>query len=316
MSSRTNLKDLKEMHNVIEGYLDKFSTNKTQIEFPVIQGKQYFLKLAQGKRAYYLKNEILILKKLEGIIPFYKKYNITSYEKDGKIGIMHKFLKNGTDLTPMLKSSFKVSLEDSLAIYNILLKKLKILHDNSINHGDIKAGNIVVTPSGNGKHEFNFIDLESSNDFSDKSKKSFINIESKDYKLPNIITKNEFPSFNEAFLFYKYQDIYAVSLLILYIYNYDIFKKNRDTSGWNLCKRHPKKVVENKKTLIHMLLFYVFSFLPEHTGKNKIQLQFGSEKNIPDLDKMIYILENKNKLDRKYIEKIYTNCPSQFDPIE
>ena len=223
MSSRTNLKDLKEMHNVIEGYLDKFSTNKTQIEFPVIQGKQYFLKLAQGKRAYYLKNEILILKKLEGIIPFYKKYNITSYEKDGKIGIMHKFLKNGTDLTPMLKSSFKVSLEDSLAIYNILLKKLKILHDNSINHGDIKAGNIVVTPSGNGKHEFNFIDLESSNDFSEY--KSFFYIYTKEYSLPSIIVKNKFENIEQARLFYFYLDIYSLSLLILYIYNHDIFKK-------------------------------------------------------------------------------------------
>ena len=261
-----------EMHILIEKLLDSHRNSKgTSVHFPIIRGKKYFLKIASNNRYNYLKNEVEILQKLSVINPFYKNYHITSFEKDGKIGIMHKYIENSSDLTPMLKSSYKISLEDVLSLYCVLLKKIKFLHDNLMNHGDIKAGNI-LTYRKNKKIEIDIIDMESSNDFSDKSKKSFINIESKDYKLPNIITKNEFPSFNEAFLFYKYQDIYAVSLLILYIYNYDIFKKNRDTSGWNLCKRHPKKVVENKKTLIHMLLFYVFSFLPEHTGKNKIQL--------------------------------------------
>ena len=302
---------LDKLHKAIEEAIDQFKKEKgTESSYPVIDGKKYFLKIAAQNRYRHVKNEIDMLQRLSSIHSFYKNYFITSFEKDGKIGMLNRFIENSSDLTISIKPYNRLTLDDILTLYNSLLKKVKFFHDHSLTHGDIKAGNFLIS-----NNHVELIDMESVNDFSDPNKQEIFYIKTKEYALPSVINKTQFENIKDAFFLYQYLDIYSVSLLILYIYNYRVFRQIHNSSGWNLCKRHPKKVVERRTNLLLHLLYYVFSFLPDYSGRKKITLPFETKEDIPSLDDMIYILDHRSQINPEFLKKISDRCETEIMPI-
>ena len=86
----------------------------------------------------------------------------------------------------------------------------------------------------------------------------------------------------QAFLFYKFLDIFSVSILILFIYKRSLFDLS---TRWNLTNRHPKNYV-TENNLLERLLYYVFDFV-----KYPLVL---TEKNIPNLSTIINIIDSQN----------------------
>ena len=117
---------LDKLHKAIEEAIDQFKKEKgTESSYPVIDGKKYFLKIAAQNRYRHVKNEIDMLQRLSSIHSFYKNYFITSFEKDGKIGMLNRFIENSSDLTISIKPYNRLTLDDILTLYNSLLKKVK-----------------------------------------------------------------------------------------------------------------------------------------------------------------------------------------------
>ena len=186
-----------KMKGVIEKALESFdSPKKTKKTHPHINKQEYFLKIAGKDRVRYMKNEISNLSKISSFVPFYKDYYITSLEKNGKMGMIVKFIK-GDDLTCLLKRQHDFSEDILLGLYSLLLKKIKKFHVNNLNHGDIKAANFFMFKEypKDPKEQvvsIELIDFESVNDFSDKTGKQVINIHSKQYDFPSCISRKNF----------------------------------------------------------------------------------------------------------------------------
>ena len=296
----------KKMKGIIEKALVSFdSPGKTKTSPTAIEGSSYFLKIAGKDRTRYMKNEISNLFKISKFLPFYKDYYITSLEKKGKMGMIVKRIR-GTDLTCLIKQQHHFSEDDLLILYSELLKKIKVFHDNNLNHGDIKAGNFFLYYDDRKKVRIQLIDFESVNDFSDNEKneknennenneKKVIKIHSKQFDFPPCISRKNFDMINDtSFLFYQFLDIFSASLLMLYIYNHSIYKKIN--GRLNLSNMHPKNFVKGDSPLEQML-FYVFNFLPENNCLKKISLDIKTKKDIPNIKKMI---QDLNMIRKKY----------------
>ena len=249
---------------IMDESIDSFNrdSSQTQIFFPIIDHKKYFLKVAGKNRSKYSQNEIKSLKKLKNISPFYRNYYITSKTKNDKTAILLNYIE-GEDLS-FLMNSKKLSLDSLLKLYKILLQKVKIYHDHKLTHGDIKDKNFYNYINDKGDIDIELIDTESLNDFSKKLKdgEEYKNIITRTYDFPIKIKRSKlcFPTIENAFSFYRYVDLYCVSILIFYLYQQDIYKiiKNDKERSWD--NKRPNDYLSNKNKL-EKALYYVFSFL-------------------------------------------------------
>ena len=254
-----------KFNKIMDESIDSFNrdSSQTQIFFPVIDHKKYFLKVAGKNRSKYTQNEIKSLKKLQKISPFYRNYYITSKNRNDKTAILLKYIE-GEDLS-FLMNSKKLSLQSLLKLYKTLLRKIKIYHDNKLTHGDIKDKNFYSHINEKGEIDIELIDTESVNDFGKKLKEgeNYQNIITRTYDFPIKIKRSKlcFPTIENAFSFYRYVDLYCVSILIFYLYRPDIYKivKNNKERSWD--KMSPNDYLDNKNKL-EKALYYVFSFLP------------------------------------------------------
>lgn len=260
----------------LEKAIDSFSRNDNQTEtfFPIINGKKYFIKVAGKLRGKYKDNEVDSLIYLSKISSFYSKYYISSMSKDGKTAILLEYIE-GTDMYEMLKTNEKWSEEFLIKLYKLLLSKVRFYHNHLLTHGDIKATNFYIHACSKENEneeivDIDLIDTESVNNFNkDQRKKNgkFINFISTNYDFPVKLKRGNihFYSHKNAFLFYKYLDIYSTSVLILYLYKphvYQMLKKRGDNS-WKIGKkqRRPTEYVQKQSNQLEKALYYVFSFL-------------------------------------------------------
>jgi hypothetical protein len=110
--------------------------------------------------------------------------------------------------------------------------------------------------------------MESVNDFTECDG-VYNNIISRKYDFPfkikrsNIIFKDK----NNAFLFYKYLDIYSITISMFYLYKKEIYKlvgKNKDKDKtWHIEGelKSPIDFVNKSKNRLERAFYYVFSFL-------------------------------------------------------
>ena len=155
----------KELNKLLDDAIESFTkdSSQNQVFFPELNGTKYFIKVAGENRSKFLLNEIESLNKIKKISPFYKNYFIGSKEKNGKAAIMLKYV-SGIDLYALIKSR-KMANKSIINLYNILLKKIKLFHDNLLNHGDIKPQNLYSYIKDDGNIDIEYIDTESVNDF-------------------------------------------------------------------------------------------------------------------------------------------------------
>lgn len=283
---KKKLKDL--LKNSIESF--RRDENQTQIFTPILDNEKYFIKVAGKSRSNLIKNEIKSLKELKKISPFYSKFYIGSTTVDEKTGLLFKYI-NGIDLYEILVQKTPISIDILINLYKTLLEKIKVFHDHLLNHGDIKAANFFAFKnSETGEVDIELIDTESVNDFSkdmpkpksEKTKNPYYNIITHSYNIPykfkrkNIMFKDE----ENAFSFYKYLDLYGISVFILYLYKkkiYKMIKKTKDkTNPWIIDGKQlsPLDYVDKDSNKLEKALHYVFSFLPllEDVDKtNKIE---------------------------------------------
>lgn len=253
-----------KFNKMMDESIDSFNrdSSQTQIFFPIIDHKKYFLKVAGKNRSKYSQNEISSLKKLKKISPFYRNYYIASKTKDEKTAILLRYIE-GEDLS-FLMSSKKLSLQSLVKLYKTLLRKIKIYHDHKLTHGDIKDKNFYNYINEYGKVFIELIDTESVNDFSKKLRhgEEYKNIITRTYDFPVKIKRSKlcFSSLENAFSFYRYVDLYCVSILIFYLYRQDIYKlvKNDRERSWD--DKRPNDYVSHKNKL-ERALSLVFSFL-------------------------------------------------------
>lgn len=266
-----NAKLKKELYKAIDAF--SRDENQTQTSTPVIDGVKYFIKVCGNKRGKYKNNEVDALKCLCTFSDFYRDYYIGSVEKNGKTAILLKFI-DGTDMYDMIRYPHKWDLDFLVKMYKLLLSKIRVFHNHLITHGDIKATNFYIHRCANGDMDIDLIDTESVNNFNmdhrDKSKKSkFINFISSNYDFPVKLKRGNIHFYNHknAFLFYKYLDLYAISVLMLYMYNprvYRMLKTKGDKDNvWNINsrQRRPTEFVSKQSNVIEKALHYVFSFL-------------------------------------------------------
>lgn len=253
-----------KFNKIMDESIDSFNrdSSQTQIFFPIIDHKKYFLKVAGKNRSKYSENEIKSLKKLQKISPFYQNYYIASKTKDEKTALLLKYIE-GEDLS-FLMSSKKLSLHSLIKLYKTLLRKIKVYHDNKLTHGDIKDKNFFNHLNDDGEIEIELIDTESVNDFSKKLKEGedYKNIITRTYDFPIKIKRSKicFSSLENAFAFYRYVDIYCVSILIFYLYRQDVYKLVRNDKERSWDTKRPNDYLDNKNKL-EKALSYVFSFL-------------------------------------------------------
>lgn len=281
--------DKNDKEEKIKKMIDDFDKNddQTDVFFPKIKGLKYFLKVAGKNRSKYVKNEVKVLKKLKTLDPFYKDYFITSLTKDNKTAIMLKFIC-GLNLYDALMDNItkNIKLNNVIDIYLKLLNKIKLFHDNNLTHGDIKLQNMFFCfkNSDDSDPNIEFIDMESVNDFS-QSIGTYNNIISKKYDFPfklkrsNIIFKDK----NNAFLFYKYLDIYSITISMFYIYKKEAYKmisKNKDKDKlWVIDGelKSPIDFVSKTKNKLERTFYYVFSFLNSISEADK-------KREVPDIN--------------------------------
>lgn len=272
----------------VNSLIDSFNKNddQTDVFFPKIDGKKYFVKIAGKNRSKYIKNEVNALKKLNKIDPFYKNYLITSLSKNNKNAIVLKYIHGLNVFDSLFEGSEKnIKTDKVVDLYKKLLKKIKMFHDNNLTHGDIKLQNMFFCfDDKNGDPHIQFIDMESVNDFS-QSEGTYNNIISRKYDFPfkikrsNIIFKDK----NNAFLFYKYLDIYSITISMFYLYRKDIYNlisKNKDKDKLWYVDGEPKSPIDfvNKtKNRLERAFHYVFSFLPLLKNSDKKQ-------EVPDIN--------------------------------
>jgi len=258
----------KQLDKLLEDSINSFNkeSSQNQVFFPELNGKKYFVKVAGESRSKFLLNEIESLKKIKKISPFYKNYFIASKEKDGKVAIMLKYV-SGIDLYPLIKSR-KMANKSIVNLYKILLKKIKLFHDNLLNHGDIKPQNLYAYIKDDNEIDIEYIDTESVNDFKKdlKEGEGYNNVISLKYDFPYKFKRSKilFKNRENAFYFYKYLDIYSISVFMLYIYKKDIYKKMLNTdSPWIISgiQKTPLDFIDKNKNNLENALYYVFSFL-------------------------------------------------------
>jgi len=272
----------------VNSLIDSFNKNddQTDVFFPKIDGKKYFVKIAGKNRSKYIKNEVNALKKLKKIDSFYKNYLITSLSKNNKNAIVLKYIHGSNVFDSLFEGSEKnIKTDNVVDLYKKLLKKIKMFHDNNLTHGDIKLQNMFFCfDDKNGDPHIQFIDMESVNDFS-QSEGIYNNIISRKYDFPfkikrsNIIFKDK----NNAFLFYKYLDIYSITISMFYLYRKDVYNlisKNKDKDKlWYVDgdSKSPIDFVNKTKNRLERAFHYVFSFLPLLKNSDKKQ-------EVPDIN--------------------------------
>lgn len=259
----------KELEKLLDDAISSFDkeSSQNQIFYPELKGKKYFVKVAGEDRAQYLINEIKSLKKLKSISPFYKNYFIGSKKHNGKAAIMLKYV-SGIDLYTLIKSRKMVN-DCIVNLYKILLKKIKLFHDKKLNHGDIKPQNLYAYIKDDGEIDIEYIDTESVNDFNKDLPfgQGYNNVISSKYDFPYKIKRSKivFKDKDNAFLFYKYLDLYSISIFIFYLYKKDIYKKlkNDTETPWIIkgVQKTPLEYLDSNKNKIEKALCYVFSFL-------------------------------------------------------
>lgn len=268
----------KELEKLIEDCLVSFEkeSSQTQIFYPEFNGKKYFVKVAGPDRAKYLLNEVNSLKKIKSISPFYKNYYIGYKKKDEKIAIMLKYV-SGIDLQSLLKSR-KMNIDSIVNLYRLLLKKIKLFHDRYLNHGDIKPHNLYAYIKEDDEIDIEYIDTESMNDFSKDLRygEGYNNVITSKYDFPFKIKRSKilFKNRENAFLFYKYLDIYSISIFIFYLYKKDVYKKLRNDTEtpWIIkgIQTTPIEYIDKTKNKLEKTLYYVFSFLKYICGLEKV----------------------------------------------
>lgn len=259
----------KELEKLLDDAILSFNkdSSQNQIFYPELKGKKYFVKVSGEDRAHYLINEINSLKKLKSISPFYKNYFIGSKKYNGKAAIMLKYV-SGIDLYTLIKSRKMVN-ECIINLYKILLKKIKLFHDKKLNHGDIKPQNLYAYIKDDGEIDIEYIDTESVNDFNKDLTlgQGYNNVISSKYDFPYKIKRSKivFKDKENAFLFYKYLDLYSISIFIFYLYKKDVYKKlkNDTETPWIIkgIQKTPLEYLDSNKNKIEKALYYVFSFL-------------------------------------------------------
>ena len=253
-----------KFNKIMDESIDSFNrdSSQTQIFCPIIDNKKYFLKVAGKNRSKYSQNEINSLKKLQKISPFYRNYYIASKTKDEKNALLLKYI-DGEDLS-FLMSSKKLTLKSLIKLYKTLLRKIKVYHDNKLTHGDIKDKNFFNHLNDDREIDIELIDTESVNDFSKKLKdgEDYKNIITRTYDFPVKIKRSKlcFSSLENAFSFYRYVDLYCVSILIFYLYRQDVYKLVRNDKERSWDTKRPNDYLDNKNKL-EKSLSYVFSFL-------------------------------------------------------
>ena len=270
----------KELKKLLQDAILSFDkeSSQTKIFYPELKGKKYFVKVAGEDRAKYLLNEIESLKKLKNLSPFYKNYYIGCEKQDGKIAIMLKYV-SGIDLYTLIKSR-KLNNQLIINLYKILLKKIKIFHDKFLNHGDIKPQNLYAYVKDDGDIDIEYIDTESVNDFSKnlQAGEGYNNVISSKYDFPYKIKRSRimFKNKENAFSFYKYLDLYSISVFIFYLYKKDVYKKlkNDTETPWIVKNvQHLPTEYLNKedkdRNKLEKALYYVFSFLKYVSAVNK-----------------------------------------------
>lgn len=267
----------KELKNLLDDCITSFSkeSTQTQIFFPEHNGKKYFVKVSGPDRARFLLNEVNSLKKIRDISPFYKNYFIGCAKKDGKVGIMLKYV-SGIDLQELLKSR-KLKIDSIINLYKILLKKIKLFHNKYLNHGDIKPHNLYAYIKENGDIDIEYIDTESVNDFNEDLKygEGYNNVITSKYDFPFKIRRSKimFKNKENAFSFYKFLDIYSISIFIFYLYKKDIYKKLRNDTEtpWIVkgVQNNPIDYIDKSKNKLEKALYYVFSHLKYLSGVEK-----------------------------------------------
>lgn len=275
----------KELKKLLQDSILSFDkdSSQTKIFYPELNNKKYFVKVAGEDRAKYLLNEIESLKKLKKLSPFYDNYYIGYEKKDGKVAIMLKYV-SGIDLYTLIKSK-KLSIQIITNLYKILLKKIKIFHDNFLNHGDIKPQNLYAYIKDDNEIDIEYIDTESVNDFRNDLAfgDGYNNVISSKYDFPYKIKRSRinFKNKENAFSFYKFLDIYSISIFIFYLYKKNVYKKlkNDTETPWiiNNIQHIPLEYIDNKKNKLEKSLYYVFSFLDYVAYVNKT----NTVKDIP-----------------------------------
>lgn len=248
--------------------------NQTQTSTPIINGQKYFIKVCGETRGKYKNNEVDALQCLSKISPFYRDYFIGSLDKDGKTAILLKYI-DGTDMYEMIRGRAKWDMSFLVKLYKLLLSKIRVYHDHLLTHGDIKATNFYIhTQSVGDDTDIDLIDTESVNNFNldhriPGQKSKFINFISVNYDFPVKLKRGniQFANHKNAFLFYKFLDLYAISVLILYMYKpkiYHMLKNKGDKDNvWKVGKRQhrPTDYIRDNKNHLERALNYVFSFL-------------------------------------------------------
>ena len=158
-----------------------------------------------------------------------------------------------------------MTLNSLIKLYKTLLRKIKIYHDRKLTHGDIKDKNFFSYINQEGEINIELIDTESVNDFSKRLREGeeYKNIITRTYDFPFKIKRSKicFSSIENAFSFYRYVDLYCVSILIFYLYRQDVYKIVRNDKERSWDNKRPTDYLNNKNKL-EKTLSYVFSFLP------------------------------------------------------
>jgi serine/threonine protein kinase len=285
----------KELQKLIDDCIILFEkeSSQTQIFYPELNDKKYFVKVGGPDRAKYLLNEIESLKKIKNVSPFYKNYYIGHKKKDGKVAIMLKYV-SGIDLQNLLKSR-KMNTGSIINLYKILLKKIKLFHDIQLNHGDIKPHNLYAYSKSNGDIDIEYIDTESVNDFSKnlKNGEGYNNVITSKYDFPFKIKRSRiiFKDKENAFSFYKYLDIYSISIFIFYLYNKDLYKKLRNDTEtpWIIkdVQKTPLDYLDKNKNKLEKTLYYTFTFLKYLSNIDKTHDVKDIPITIPDILKLL-----------------------------
>lgn len=269
-----------KVRHEVEQAIQRFrrEERQTQTSSCTVDGKKYFIKVCGKERGKYQDNEIQALKCLAQFSPFYADYFVGSVNLNGRTGLVLRFI-DGTDLYEMVKSKQKWSVNGLINLYRLLLSKVRVYHDHLLTHGDIKATNFfihsITREDGTEDTDIDLIDTESVNNFNADHRKhgqpsKFVNFISASYDLPVKMKRCDiqFRGHRNAFLFYKYLDIYAVSVLILYLYRprvYTMVKtRGLPDNVWKVGKRQrrPSEFVKKPTNALEEALHYVFSFLP------------------------------------------------------
>jgi serine/threonine protein kinase len=165
-----------------------------------------------------------------------------------------------------------------LNLYKILLKKIKLFHDNLLNHGDIKPQNLYAYIKDDGDIDIEYIDTESVNDFNKDLScgEGYNNVISIKYDFPYKFKRSKilFKNRQNAFYFYKYLDIYSISVFILYLYKKNLYKKIKNNEmPWIISgkQKTPLDFLDKNKNKIENALYYAFSFLKYLINVEKIK---------------------------------------------